>query len=204
MGKISKTARASQVQVAPKEVVAISDAEMVRVYRLNTEQGIFTGNLDYHKALFRAFDVALAGEKQLAEQILTLNAQLEDAKLHWEGAAKSVLSLGEQLDEANRLLTEKATELKLLEHSLQNAVADGVRLADALIAAKAKTDQIAVEPQLSPTLAAEVGLKVLESRAHMAMHELESIPLATPIQSGGSKSEHGEFMAATDVGPLDR
>jgi hypothetical protein len=52
----SKTARKSQVQEVSKAKVVIPDAEMVRQFRLNTEAGVFTSNMEFYRAAFRRID----------------------------------------------------------------------------------------------------------------------------------------------------
>lgn len=68
MSKISKTAKASAGLQAPKAAVVIPDAEMIRQLRINTDAGIFTGNTDFVRALFRAHDALQAEVNAFKEE----------------------------------------------------------------------------------------------------------------------------------------
>lgn len=82
MADISKTAKQAMQAGANqnKEVKTTSPEEMVRVIILNTKQNVFTGNMDYLRALIAAYETERNAVLTLAEATKGLLKRAEDAE----------------------------------------------------------------------------------------------------------------------------
>ena len=78
MGNVSKTAKASMKagQVGPAEVKALSDAERVRLIRMECAQGIYPSCENAH-ALLRQFDVVVGEYARIIAELSACVAELE-------------------------------------------------------------------------------------------------------------------------------
>lgn len=97
MSKLSKTARASMGQQAPKEVKVIPDSELLRLLRIDRASGIYPGTQGTDAAL-RTVDILTARVNELETGLAVLQKQYAEAQ---ELAGHSATAIERLLFEKN-------------------------------------------------------------------------------------------------------
>ncbi len=146
-----------------KERKATSPEEMVRVIILNTEQNIFTGNIEYTRALIAAYQALIAAYQAEKNTVATLGP-----------ACAGLLKRAEEAEEKVRALEIQVAVFEALAYPKQIADLEA-RLAK--VPAEGEVSEQLDEPVPEEVIAAanvEVGLNPLEQGLDSV--EIPSLP----------------------------
>jgi hypothetical protein len=144
MAEVSKTAKQAMQagQNVQRETKVTPPEEMIRVLILNTKQGIFTGNIDYTRALINAYEAQVAEIEELKTANTVINAAnetnsklIETQKLQLQATANAAIKMAE-------LETENA--------SLKSQLAAAIAAAEGLPSTSTTVEPDSSEPGLDP------------------------------------------------------
>lgn len=93
-----------------KERKGTSPEEMVRVIILNTEQNIFTGNIEYTRALIAAYKAEKNTVATLADAVKGLLARAEAAEEQLRQSEEKRISLVKAVEDLKQLVPDTLTD----------------------------------------------------------------------------------------------